>query len=167
MTMLTSAHFETSCTKMGCSITKYQSTRRPGPVIPKPKGCRKGWKEYNGHCYKQPSIPLNWFNAQMYCRKHGAHLAKVDDESENYWISRAFPLKKWYTDFTDLGKEGVWKSFTFGDEAVYTNWIKGNPSNSNSREHCVEINCEYLGLWNDVPCEAVLKFVCESYGYME
>lgn len=85
--------------------------------------------------------------------------------SLKYTIYKARSIsEKWYTDFTDLGKEGVWKSFTFGDEAVYTNWIKGNPSNSNSREHCVEINCEYLGLWNDVPCEAVLKFVCESYG---
>ncbi|XP_061166795.1 C-type lectin domain family 4 member K-like [Saccostrea echinata] len=122
---------------------------------------------YKGHCYAQPSIRLNWYNAQMFCRKRNAHLARVDDKYENHWLAHAFPEKNWYIDFTDLGDEGVWKSFTFGERAMYTNWIRDNPSNSGSGEHCAEINCENLGLWNDVPCHFKLKFVCETFGIIE
>jgi len=49
-----------------------------------------------------------------------------------------------------------WISFRF--------WESNEPNNANGNEDCIELNPAKLVLnnWNDIPCSAMRKWICEK-----
>ncbi len=60
----------------------------------------------------------------------------------------------------DLDTEGtfVWEDNT---PLGFTSWKPGDPNNMWNLEHCVEVNYEQRGYWNDIGCGDLKTFACK------
>lgn len=66
---------------------------------------------------------------------------------------------------TDEAEEGAWVTDRNNTDAIYTNWLEGEPNNYHN-EDCALMyltSGRYVqpGKWNDFPCCAEFAFVCE------
>ncbi len=72
---------------------------------------------------------------------------------------------------SDKDQEGdwVWTNKMLTPTTGYTNWLHGEPNDSNGAEDCAELivgdkhgHSEWNGRWNDVPCHGYKgTFVCQ------
>ncbi|XP_062605671.1 C-type lectin lectoxin-Lio3-like, partial [Saccostrea cucullata] len=129
---------ETKCTYVGCSTKRSTS-----PCVLKSKTCPKGWKRRGRSCYNLFLEKVNWFQAQINCRKYDANLVQIEDKREGKWLKRQYPGNKagiqFWIDACDLAKEGQWMLFSSGKKATYTPWGSSEPNNYKSDEHCAII----------------------------
>ncbi|XP_078336990.1 perlucin-like protein [Crassostrea virginica] len=182
--MIKTAVFETQCSGSGCTFNGCESSGSDtcdGQMIQKLKeiessinniwkkkskviDCRSGWKRYNGHCYYLFKSKLNWFDAQLFCRKQRSTLVHINDASENNWVSKTFPNVLYWIDYTDLGKEGNWVSFSTGEHA-FSRWHRGQPDNAGNQDCAYNNFHKDRGYWDDAEC---LKYrfqpLCETSG---
>nr|XP_022322471.1 perlucin-like protein [Crassostrea virginica] len=181
--MIKTAVFETQCSGSGCTFNGCESSVSDtcdGQMIqklnkiqssiyniwkrkPKDFACKTGWKRYQDHCYFLYSTKMNWFEAQVFCRKHGTVLVQINDAKENAWVSKTFPEVKYWMDYTDNGMEGKWVSFSTG-KSDYSNWFKGEPNNKRGKQHCALNNHGKRGFWDDGTCSYQRQFMCEASG---
>uniref|UniRef100_A0A8W8J8E0 C-type lectin domain-containing protein n=1 Tax=Magallana gigas TaxID=29159 RepID=A0A8W8J8E0_MAGGI len=131
-------------------------------TVPGPKICPNGWKSRKGSCYQVFTDKVNWFQAQMNCRKYDSTLAHIEDELENQWLKKQYSDIKTATwiDVVDLGSEGKWVSFSSGKTANYLPWDGGEPNNYDSSEHCAFIFNGGTEKWFDGNCTSSL--VCKK-----
>ncbi|KAL0970578.1 hypothetical protein UPYG_G00243980 [Umbra pygmaea] len=59
----------------------------------------------------------------------------------------------------DAVREGIWM-WSDGSRFKYHNWSRGQPSKSNNRENCMEMNYGADRGKNDSPCWIELPFLC-------
>nr|XP_022305465.1 C-type lectin domain family 10 member A-like [Crassostrea virginica] len=174
--MIKTAVFETQCSGSGCTFNGCESSgsdtcdrqmivklnniqssiNNIWKKKPKAIGCKDGWKPYNDHCYYSSSTKMNWFEAQVFCRKQGTSLLQINSADENNWISKNFKNVQFWIDYTDIGMEGKWVSL-FSGKSDYAIWLKGQPDNGNNLEHCAYMH--NAGGWNDQRC---LIFKCHA-----
>uniref|UniRef100_A0A8W8J7J8 C-type lectin domain-containing protein n=1 Tax=Magallana gigas TaxID=29159 RepID=A0A8W8J7J8_MAGGI len=154
--------FETRCSNERC-LTRTSMAKH----VPVPKVCPKGWKSRKGSCYQVFSEKVNWFQAQMNCRKHDSTLVQIEDELENQWLKKQYPGIKMATwiDAVDLGKEGQWMWFSSGKTTTYLPWASGEPDNHRSIEHCAVIFHNGNEKWGDTKCHYSFYFMCEKKIY--
>ncbi|XP_076250618.1 salivary C-type lectin 2-like [Rhynchophorus ferrugineus] len=114
----------------------------------------------------------NWTDAKQACREAGMELASVLNEKERVSLEKFIerykltPSDKW----TGYWLSGIrYPNGTFiwdttgtqvGEEV--NNWQLGEPSNGNSKEHCIELKIvdEHLG-WNDYFCDENRRYICQ------
>lgn len=103
--------------------------------------------QYNNHKYVRYDFPLNWTEAETFCKQQGGHLATITSEAENnaikqllenaamdrYWIGAKRTNDKW-----------AWVS---NEDFQYTNWYVNEPNNTLGIENYLEIY-NNTG-WND------------------
>lgn len=116
-------------------------------VSPSSSGCRSGWTEYNGHCYRESPSTTSWTSARSYCQNRNAHLVTVNSGSENDFIHNTWGGDHWLG-YNDRANEGVW-TWTSGSSS-YTNWNSNEPNNAGGDEDCGEMRGP--GNWNDLSC---------------
>ncbi|MEM9916926.1 MAG: lectin-like protein [Bacteroidota bacterium] len=119
--------------------------------------------EHNGSRYYCSNFRSSWSYAKQYCQSKGGHLAVVNDAQENGWIASQLQTSSAYIGLTDELQEGNWR-WVNGEPVTYTNWIPGQPSNSNNQQHYVEMfgaNSYYYGKWNDHYDHQHREFVME------
>ncbi|XP_061174193.1 C-type lectin lectoxin-Lio1-like isoform X4 [Saccostrea echinata] len=156
--IIKTAVFETQCSESGCTFDACDK-RKPLKSV-----CSQGWKRYNGHCYHLFSTKMNWFEAQMFCRKQGATLLQINDARESKWLSKKFPKVPYWIDLTDVGKEGTWMTFSSGKGPTFTAWAKGQPDNSGGKQHCAYNNWTGRSDWDDGGCTYKTQVMCELSG---
>jgi hypothetical protein len=112
----------------------------------------------NNHFYLFVDENKSWHDARDYCDKQGGYLASVQDAAENLFIYSLTNGNSWLG-ATDEVVEGhwVWASYEPWD---YSNWIIGNPDNTEQEEHYLQFVPEFPFQWNDAP-EEKSSFVCE------
>lgn len=49
--------------------------------------CLSGWVHFNGSCWQLFDQPLNWTNAKEHCNSLKGHLAAINGEAENEFVS--------------------------------------------------------------------------------
>ena len=79
------------------------------------------------------------------------------------FFNSANSIDHFYIDGTDVALEGTFRLSETGSLLPYTNWNSGEPNNWHGVEHCINM-WGYTGLWNDLPCYAVVPSVCEIEG---
>ncbi|XP_061167086.1 lectin BRA-3-like [Saccostrea echinata] len=126
-------------------------------------GCKAGWKKYQNHCYAFFDQNVNWFQGQMYCNELGGTLVNIENFEENAWIATQFTQNSIWIDATDIGNEGVWRSFSTCQPTL-NNWSAGNPNNWRGSQNCATINYGGPGMWDDDNCFKNRPFICESLG---
>ncbi|XP_046378701.2 brevican core protein-like [Haliotis rufescens] len=116
-------------------------------------------------CVEVVTSSQTWHTADSTCKSRGGRLVVVDTEgkfnflkttlqgsaawrSTNYWIG--------LSDETVANGVFIWSD---GTQASYTNWMP-NEGKSTS-EYCVEMVRSHDYQWNDNPCWAALRFICE------
>ncbi|XP_061174176.1 perlucin-like protein isoform X2 [Saccostrea echinata] len=154
--IIKTAVFETQCSESGCTFDACDK-RKPLKSV-----CNQGWKLYNGHCYQLFSTKMNWFEAQLFCRKQGTTLLQINDAVESKWLLKNYPKVRYWIDLTDAGKEGKWMTLSTGKGPTFTAWIKGQPDNAGGNEDCAINNWSKPGHWNDERCSSTFQVMCES-----
>ena len=116
---------------------------------------------FNGHHYLLFDMSVSWPEAKEYCEDIGGHLATVTSADEDSIIQTLISKggkSGYWLGATDVEAEGTWKWIT-GEGFGYTNWYDGNPNNSGSREHYLEIRKDYGNKWND---DTIDKYVLSA-----
>ena len=128
--------------------------------------CPDGWMEYGQYCYLFVDQAKTYTDAEVYCSTlssvRRSHLTSVANLAENTFLVNLAISSLGYTvwigyDDTAVESEFVWKD---GSSYEYVNW-SNPPDNWEGYEHCVEVAID-AGLWNDVPCNKVNRFICKS-----
>ncbi|KAM8746791.1 uncharacterized protein AB9X84_014964 [Acanthopagrus schlegelii] len=115
------------------------------------------------------STPLNWTDAQSFCRQTYTDLATIENTADvNAVISTtsSYTGEAWIGLYDELINSWRWSlndSSFYGDgETEYRNWDTGQPNNLGGQQHCVELftGSPYFGTWGDTQCSDVKPFVC-------
>ncbi len=96
-------------------------------------------KEYNGNTYEVLNADLSWTEAEIWCEKHGGHLATISDENE--WNAVKNLLKETNGIRCWLGASKQNNTFSWVDDTVFANdkykkfWGEGQPDNAGGKEN--------------------------------
>jgi hypothetical protein len=126
-----------------------------------------------GTIYKYFDDRKTWSQAEATCVASGGHLASIGSQTESAAVfetaheqcsSDGYDDAVWIG-LNDLVTTNSYK-WTDATSSVFRNWNAGEPSHGEN-EHCVFMYTCGTGFawsyqkWNDVPCNALLHFVCE------
>ncbi|CAN9497611.1 unnamed protein product [Ophioblennius macclurei] len=125
--------------------------------------CPTGWDKFNGSCYFVSATLGTWDEGREDCKQRGADLVVIESSEESKFLSKN---KDSWIGLNDREEEGVWK-WVNGAPLTFTDWEKNQPDNWNGNkesptEDCVHIAHTYQ--WNDLPCIASQKWICEKIG---
>jgi hypothetical protein len=103
-----------------------------------------------------------WDEAEADCVTQGGHLISVHNQAtQDFLAANAFGIAggDWWIGLNDLLSEGlfVWSDGTAVD---FTAWNGGEPNNAGN-EDCVHFPIWAGGNWNDLPCDAQGRYICE------
>jgi len=120
-----------------------------------PFACPSGYTLRADHsCYRAVNTARTWDAAEADCETAGAHLAVVDDLTED----GAVPDNVWIG-YTELITPGTFKWVT-GVAATYTGFAAGEPGSVGGAS-CVEARADG---WHDDNCPEAKNYVCEFDG---
>uniref|UniRef100_A0A3B3ZSA3 C-type lectin domain-containing protein n=1 Tax=Periophthalmus magnuspinnatus TaxID=409849 RepID=A0A3B3ZSA3_9GOBI len=91
---------------------------------------------------------LCWSDALLYCRRHHWDLLSIHSQDEQTQVEQLIA----HTSLSPLSDHGTWSLFWLwinGQRLGYTNWCRGEPSNSGRNEACALINWSEAKCWND------------------
>jgi hypothetical protein len=126
------------------------------------------WDEESVPIYMHCWVPTSWSDASDICADHAMRLTRIDDSTEQDYLSSWHVPDHFWAGGSDATSEGQW---TWEDGAVlwdqgtselYTDWFDTEPNNASSNEHCLMVNGEF-DYWNDNVCSYTFGFVCERY----
>lgn len=105
---------------------------------------------------------LQWSEAEADCVTQGGHLVSIHDDAEQASVvEHAFAIAgdSWWIGANDGDVEGtfVW---TDGSAMDFVAWAGGEPNDSGG-EDCGHLAAWAGGAWNDQPCYATARYVCE------
>ncbi|XP_026080669.1 CD209 antigen-like protein C [Carassius auratus] len=137
---------ESRITSLNDELGKEQSKKRNlcGPV-----------------CYFIANELKSWSDSRQYCRDHGADLVIINTEEKQRLISSLVSERVWIG-LSDIENEG---NMTWVDSSTVnqTFWFEGEPNNAGGNEDCIELMPSEPTLnWNDLPCSANRKGICEK-----
>jgi hypothetical protein len=119
---------------------------------------------YGGDAYMFCTTAATWTAARDSCEYYGYYLISINDSAENtFAVDTAYRWYrgKWWTGGNDVAREGTW-TWRGGDTWSYTNWGQGEPNNSGNNEDCMQLGRYLDYTWNDEPCSASFRYVCEA-----
>ncbi|NWW84548.1 CL17A protein, partial [Rhynochetos jubatus] len=122
--------------------------------------CPAGWHQFAKTCYFFSATTKPWLAAKDSCAHFNAHLATVDTEQENKFLSNhIMEMRVFWLGLTDVHKEGDWQ-WVDGRSVSLSFWNSGEPNNVGEHgEHCSTIYSN--GRWNDVVCSSPEAWICE------
>uniref|UniRef100_A0A673HG96 C-type lectin domain-containing protein n=1 Tax=Sinocyclocheilus rhinocerous TaxID=307959 RepID=A0A673HG96_9TELE len=99
------------------------------------------------------SSPVNWTNAQKYCRQRYSDLATTDDQTDH---GDGFKYDMWI----GLYQANAYSPWVFSDgsKSLFRPWYSAQPNNAGGNQFCVYTSLS--GYWNDWDCADKLPFVC-------
>ncbi|XP_065587419.1 macrophage mannose receptor 1-like [Cyrtonyx montezumae] len=133
--------------------------------------CAQGWDgaPQADSCFKffvRDKNLKNWFEAEEFCREIGGNLVTINSKEDQVLIWQ-LALEK------GLQTQGFWmglfllnpdEGFAWidGSPVIYENWDEDEPNNDKGIEHCVMFNRSPQMRWNDLYCEHLLNWICET-----
>ncbi|XP_065345718.1 lectin subunit alpha-like [Cloeon dipterum] len=119
-----------------------------------------------GSKYYKSTDKLRWEEARQYCEGKGMKLASIETEAENKALYELIgeTWRTFWVSGTDLDSEGTFYWNGTGSKVEgFTNFDKGEPSNFNGTEHCLELVAHDGAIyWNDNNCNIPFQFICEK-----
>uniref|UniRef100_A0A669R027 C-type lectin domain-containing protein n=1 Tax=Phasianus colchicus TaxID=9054 RepID=A0A669R027_PHACC len=164
-----------SCQETANFLCKQRAMDVPPPAPPvhvPAASCAQGWDgaPQADSCFKvsalDKNLKKNWFEAEEFCREIGGNLVTINSKEDQLLIWQ-LALEK------GLQTQGFWmglfllnpdEGFTWidGSPVIYENWDEDEPNNDKGIEHCVMFNRSPQMRWNDLYCEHLLNWICES-----
>eukprot|EP00092_Neocalanus_flemingeri_P075009 GFUD01092852.1.p1 GENE.GFUD01092852.1~~GFUD01092852.1.p1 ORF type:complete len:164 (+),score=9.22 GFUD01092852.1:102-593(+) len=128
--------------------------------------CPEPWRSFTHtlltgdvtRCYKLTSAKLTWSQAQRDCRRQGAELASIGDETVNEFILKSFANRARSTQLLIGGVKTSDINFIWSDgsNTYYRNfpaWGFSDAGNENCLSMILKAGKAKVGTWNDVPCD--------------
>ncbi|XP_045921593.1 macrophage mannose receptor 1-like [Micropterus dolomieu] len=114
---------------------------------------------YNGSVngtssFVKVDTPLNWTEAQRYCRENYVDLASIRNQAENDIISKLVDV---YLLWIGLYWKQLWSD---GSTSLFQNWASWEPDSGTGQ--CVTTSFSNSGLWSDDNCTLTFPFICYS-----
>ncbi|XP_029110201.1 CD209 antigen-like protein C [Scleropages formosus] len=138
-----------------CSVSKEQLEKQV---------CPEWWNSFKFNCYYISHEKKNWDDSKRYCTDRGADLVIINSKEEQAFIDH-FQGSFWIG-LSDKETEGIWKWVDGTIMPQYEGiWCSDQPDNFKRGEDCVETRLmepEPNKRWNDLPCDNVLRWVCEK-----
>ncbi|XP_042560648.1 CD209 antigen-like protein E [Clupea harengus] len=130
--------------------------------------CPDGWAHNSGKCYLFSSTRKTWSQSRDHCITLGGHLAIVNSQEEQYFLSKRAIEDFYWMGLSDLETEGQW-IWVDSTETGAVFWKKGSdgqgePDNWKKEDPAGE-NCALFtksGHWLDNSCKKRHTFVCET-----
>ncbi|XP_038587259.1 C-type mannose receptor 2-like isoform X2 [Micropterus salmoides] len=116
--------------------------------------------------YYFESTPLNWTEAQSFCRQVYTDLATIENTTDVSAVLRTTPSytgKAWIGLYGDNWRWSLSDSSFYGEgETEFRNWAPGYPYNPYGQQNCVLLRSQYYytGMWQSYFCTYQLRFVC-------
>uniref|UniRef100_A0AAQ6AMK3 C-type lectin domain-containing protein n=1 Tax=Amphiprion ocellaris TaxID=80972 RepID=A0AAQ6AMK3_AMPOC len=104
--------------------------------------------------YIYVSTPMNWINAQRYCRERYTDLASMRNESERNKMKMLVKKSAWIGLYRVAWK---WSDGQIMDVTSFQKWSTGQPKKI--KHYCVTTT---HGGWNARPCSDKYAFVCRG-----
>ncbi|XP_052860567.1 perlucin-like [Anopheles cruzii] len=129
--------------------------------------------EVSKRYYVFNSRGVTFFEAWRLCQSVGHRLATITNQNDTRSVEEAVQASSnskgpWWIAGTDLGNEGVfvWISTNqpVGFRTGYSDYAPNQPDNAGGNENCLEIGREGALSWNDAPCDAKHRYICEHGG---
>ncbi|NXQ81080.1 CL17A protein, partial [Nyctibius grandis] len=122
--------------------------------------CPAGWQQFAKNCYFFSTATKPWLAAKDSCARFNAHLAIVNDEQENKFLSiHIMENRVFWLGLTDMHREGDWQ-WVDGRSLSLSFWNSGEPNNiGHHGEDCGSMY--FSGRWNDAPCSNTKSWICE------
>ena len=109
---------------------------------------------------------VSWAGARDFCASYGYVLVRIEEDTENNWVSSAArsvaPGTRFWVGVRQSNRTR-WE-FVDASRATYLPWGSGQPDDGNSllvTEDCIEINAFGDARWNDYQCDEPRGFICE------
>ena len=114
--------------------------------------------------YTLQQTPANWTAALEACAAQGLELATPRSEVENKALALVVGNEWGWLGYSDRTTEGAWTDVNGKQIGQFTKWAPREPNNAGrGGEDCAVTNWNQNGhLWNDMPCQTVLKYVCQA-----
>uniref|UniRef100_A0A8C5T8B6 C-type lectin domain-containing protein n=1 Tax=Malurus cyaneus samueli TaxID=2593467 RepID=A0A8C5T8B6_9PASS len=164
-----------SCEKTSNYLCKQRAEGVPPPAPPGQVPvvtCAQGWDRTPraDSCVKffmrEGSQKKSWFEAEEFCRELGGNLISINTREDQIFLWRLASDR-------GLNTQGFWiglfllnpdKEFAWidGSPVIYENWEEYEPNNSRELEHCVMLTRSPQMRWNDLRCEHLLNWICET-----
>ncbi|XP_025096315.1 low affinity immunoglobulin epsilon Fc receptor-like [Pomacea canaliculata] len=133
------------------------------------KQCPPSWTQLEHSCYVLLEELLTWIEAREFCLAVGGHLAEIENVNENRFLTAilvAHSVNGSWIGLEDLTQEDRFVWTTSQREAVYTNWARDEPSDSQRAQNCVWLTnkpeWQPPGGWDDGQCGAHFLAMCEQ-----
>ena len=110
------------------------------------------------HSFAVASVARTWNEAKTICETLGGHLATSTSAEKNAFLVSLIGNNTVLLGGSDKDNEGSWQWLT-GEGWSYTNWNSGEPNNSGSGEHYLEL--QVSGGWNDINASTSRYYICE------
>uniref|UniRef100_A0A4W6EL56 C-type lectin domain-containing protein n=1 Tax=Lates calcarifer TaxID=8187 RepID=A0A4W6EL56_LATCA len=121
--------------------------------------------------YHFVSTPLNWTEAQSFCRQVYTDLATIENTADVSAVNATTSnytgkFSAWIGLYDDLVNSWRWSldnsSFYGEGETEFRNWDLNpvQPNNQLGQQYCVVLYGGRLGTWGDTECSMELQFVC-------
>ncbi|NXG57368.1 MRC1 protein, partial [Hemiprocne comata] len=164
-----------SCEKTANFLCKQQAAGvlPPTPPVQIPAAaCAEGWDGASraDSCLKffvrEGNQKKSWFEAEEFCREIGGNLVTINRREEQILIWQLASDKGLNTQAFWIGlfllnpDEGF--AWVDGSPVIYENWDEHEPNNREELEHCVMFNRSPQMRWNDLRCEHLLNWICET-----
>ena len=127
------------------------------------KQCPTPWiSGPSSQCYRGYDALLNYADATEACKTLGGSLVmpKSPEEQSVAITARVNGRESSWLGLDDIEIEGSWR-WADGDALTWNNWNSREPNNAGGREDCGHMRADTLGLWNDAPCNVLLRYICQ------
>ncbi|XP_062613132.1 echinoidin-like [Saccostrea cucullata] len=145
-------------------------------IYPVRGDCRDGWTKFQGSCYLFASEAATWAEAVAYCMSMNSNLVEIGSATENAFLEGELKIihghdshsknqneVSYWLGGNDMEIEGTFTWAKSGNPVTFTDWNPGQPDDyGNSGEDCIELQGAMDYHWNDLPCIARHRFICES-----
>uniref|UniRef100_A0A803V281 MRC1 protein n=1 Tax=Ficedula albicollis TaxID=59894 RepID=A0A803V281_FICAL len=161
-----------SCEKTSNYLCKQRAAGVPPPAPPgqvPAAACAEGWHRASraDSCLKvKGNQKKSWFEAEEFCREIGGNLVTINTREDQILLwqlaseqglnTQAF----WIGLFLLNPDEGF--AWIDGSPVIYENWEENEPNNYEELEHCVMFNRSPQMRWNDLRCDHLLNWICET-----
>ncbi|MEO0969129.1 MAG: lectin-like protein, partial [Cyanobacteria bacterium J06639_18] len=101
---------------------------------------------YSGSNYLVTDTAMTWEEAQSHAESIGGNLVTINDAAEEEWLKTTFgSTEELWIGLTDKNVEGQFE-WSSGEALTYTNWVPGEPNNSNGGDY---VRMNYQNQWGD------------------
>ncbi|KAL6100423.1 uncharacterized protein ACO6RY_07576 [Pungitius sinensis] len=140
-------------------------------LLKQKKTCPEGWRMFSGSCYLLSTRDDSWENGRKDCRDQGADLVIINSLKEQKFLLKITQIQSWIG-LSDKDTEGTWKwvdGTLLTENYWYHNTNIVQPDNGGGDPQRGEEDCAHLLPpvnpqinWNDLSCDAALRWICEK-----